>query len=447
MKNWHLDWEQKLPGQPRLFFSPAQADALWKRIEAHEPFQPHLKQVRAALTGEGGAKTVGGVGVHTGGNMVDFLLRVGYSGFVQSISIVRPMRGVAEALDYNARTLDPEQVARVRREMAFLASVVTDGDYWQYAWNQGRTSYLANFGSDLYVAVGLTALVLPDHPNSKQWLQYSLGELDKELTYYISPDGAGEENIANYYLWTWRQLAPLFGALKHNNLFDAAKHPRYQAACRFWIEILTPPQPKLSAYAAADADPARGPAAAASRPSATTASTTTSAWNSAAQTGLLRDSQPQLAAESAWAWRETCGAKPATQMGAVPHVLLADPTVAPRVPVLESRRLRGFGAVLRNHCPSDKETFLAIKASRIYSHHHPDEGGIHLFGAACPSSSTRLHGRDYYREDWHAIISFADGKTHRRGEVVAVLDQPAGRLRRGRHPRGARSCPGRRSRA
>ena len=136
--------------------------------------------------------------------------------------------------------------------MAFLTSVVIDGDYWQYAWNQGRTSYLANFGSDLYLAVGLMALVLPDHPNSKQWLQYTLGELDKEFTYYISPDGAGEENIANYYLWTWRQFTPLLGALKHNGIFDAAKHPRYQAACRFWIEILTPPQPKLAAYAASE---------------------------------------------------------------------------------------------------------------------------------------------------------------------------------------------------
>mgnify|MGYP000172315545 CR=1 FL=1 len=222
-----------------------------RRIEGHEPFKPYLAQVERVLTGEGCAKTVGGVGAHTGGNMVDLLLRVGYSGFVQSISVVRPMRGVAEQLDYNARTLDLAQVARTRREMAFLTSVVTDGDYWQYAWDQGPTSYLPNFGSDLYVAVGLMAVVLPDHPNSKQWLSYALGELNRELTCYIIPDGAGEENIANYYLWTWLQLTVLLGALKHNGMFDAASHPRYQDACRFWIEILTPLQPRLAAYAAA----------------------------------------------------------------------------------------------------------------------------------------------------------------------------------------------------
>jgi len=105
-------------------------------------------------------------------------------------------------------------------------------------------------------------------------------------------------------------------------------------------------------------------------------------------------------------------------MGAIPHVLIADPTVAPRVPALGSRRLKGFGAVLRNHFPSDKETFLAIKASRIYSHHHPDEGGIHLFGRGVPIILDALHGRDYYQEHLHPIISFADGKTHRRGEVA-----------------------------
>ena len=423
VKDWHLDWEQKLPGEPRLFVSPAQAEALWKRIEAHEPFKPYLPQVKALLTGEGGTKTVGSVGAHTGGNFVDLLLRVGYSGFVQSISIARPMRSVAEALDYNARTLDPAEVAQKRREMAFLVSVLTDGDYWQYAWNPGRTSYLANFGSDLYLAVGLMALVLPDHPNSKQWLQYTLGELNKEFTYYISPDGAGEENIANYYLWVWRQFTPLLGALKHNGIFDAATHPRYQAACRFWIEILTPPQANLAAYTTpAPIKPEerrrRIP------PFGDHGFNNNECLELGGQTGILRDVNPQLAAESAWAWWETCRQKPATHMGVVPHVLVADPTVAPRVPVLASRRLRGFGAVLRNHFPSDKETFLAIKASRIYSHHHPDEGGIHLFGRGVPIILDALHGRDYYREEWHPIITFADGKTHRRGDVVEFWPSP-----------------------
>ncbi|MGB2821257.1 MAG: hypothetical protein WBF17_09775, partial [Phycisphaerae bacterium] len=423
VKDWHLDWQQKLPGEPRLFFSPDQAEALWKRIEAHEPFKPYLAKVKGSLTSEGGAKTVRSVGAHTGQNMVDLLLRVGYSGFVQSISIARPMRGVAEALDYNARTLDPEQVAQTRREMAFLTSALIDGDYWQYAWNRRRTSYLPNFGSDLYLAVGLMALVLPDHPNSKQWLQYTLGELDKEFTYYISPDGAGEENIANYYLWTWRQLTVLLGALKHNNIFDAATHPRYQAACRFWIEILTPPQPKLSAYTASvpikpEDRRRRIP------PFGDHGFNNNECLELGGQIGILKDANPQLAAESAWAWRETGRGKPATHMGATPHVLIADPTVAPRVPVLRSRRLRGFGAILRNHFRSGKETFLAIKASRIYSHHHPDEGGIHLFGRGTPIVLDALHGRDYYREDWHSIISFADGKTHRRGDVVEFRTSP-----------------------
>jgi len=92
--------------------------------------------------------------------------------------------------------------------------------------------------------------------------------------------------------------------------------------------------------------------------------------------------------------------------------------------VLQSRRLRGFGAILRNHFPSDKETFLAIKASRIYSHHHPDEGGIHLFGRGAPIILDALHGRDYYREEWHPIITFADGKTHRRGDVAEFSAGP-----------------------
>ena len=67
---------------------------------------------------------------------------------------------------------------------------------------------------------------------------------------------------------------------------------------------------------------------------------------------------------------------------------------------------------------------LAIKASRIYSHHHPDEGGIHLFGRGVPIILDALHGRDYYREDLHPIISFADGKTHRRGDVIEFSTSP-----------------------
>jgi hypothetical protein len=63
---------------------------------------------------------------------------------------------------------------------------------------------------------------------------------------------------------------------------------------------------------------------------------------------------------------------------------------------------------------------LAIKAGRIYSHHHPDEGGIHLFGRGMPIILDALHWKDYYREGWHPIISFANGKTYRRGKVVCA---------------------------
>ena len=44
VKDWHLDWEQKLPGQPRLFFSPAQAEALWKRIERTNRSSPTCRR-------------------------------------------------------------------------------------------------------------------------------------------------------------------------------------------------------------------------------------------------------------------------------------------------------------------------------------------------------------------------------------------------------------------
>ena len=182
VKEWHLDWEQKLPGEPRLFFSPAQAEALRKRIEGHEPSQPFVPQVKGEglATGQGGAKTVSWDRIdNTGEPWITVLQHFGYAGNVQSSSIARPMRNCAEALDYNARTLDlgaagrGRPLAQVRQDMAFLASVLTDGDYWPHGWN-----LRSNAASDLYIAVSLIALVLPDHPNSNQWLECALGKVE-----------------------------------------------------------------------------------------------------------------------------------------------------------------------------------------------------------------------------------------------------------------------------
>jgi hypothetical protein len=145
----------------------------------------------------------------------------------------------------------------------------------------------------------------------------------------------------------------------------------------------------------------------------------------AALGAFIKDSDPSLAANMMWAWREM-GSPVAsgydhsgiTALSFSPHYVMLDPTLPAVAPRMDSHNLPYIGAVLRSHDRSGQGSFLMLKAGRVHSHHEDDEGSIHYFGRGVPLAADGLPLMNLQVAEIHNVISF--GKY---GQPTALVEQ------------------------
>ncbi len=90
-----------------------------------------------------------------------------------------------------------EKGAKVKsRDLAFLAYVFTDPNYWpgpEYAWgNVGNP----NFHTDMYNVPLQIGLVMPDHPHAGRWVDYGVRELHANVMRDSFAGGAWAESLS-----------------------------------------------------------------------------------------------------------------------------------------------------------------------------------------------------------------------------------------------------------
>jgi hypothetical protein len=82
------------------------------------------------------------------------------------------------------------------RDLAFLAYVFTDPNYWpgpEYRWgNVGNP----NFHTDMYNVPLQIGLVMPDHPDAERWVDYGVRELHANVVRDSFPGGAWAESLS-----------------------------------------------------------------------------------------------------------------------------------------------------------------------------------------------------------------------------------------------------------
>ncbi len=385
VKDWITTWPDAGAAHPRVLCRQSDFSELRQKLKSipelrrnHARYRRWRAADRYIATGERSGLAAVDAATHAR-ERLEQILAGGYTGPNYCHVFARPLRRYVLACDILWDCFTPREKQEARRVCALAAYILTDGDWWGYAWRPGETTYLPNFNSDVFTCAGLLGLFLANHPCAGEFVKFCTRRLELELKHHLRADGGGEENLGAYYFSTWTQLyLPIFWALRHTGVKDYAKHPCVRAGAQFMLKVLGPPDrrdhggrmiPPIGHHPhVRKAFPVLDQLA-----------------------SFLKRSDPALAGNLKWAWR-ACGspvgnlhdhfgprANPLTR-----HYIFHDQTLIPREPKLGSCELPNVGAVLRSHDGSGRGSYVLLKAGRVHSHHDADEGSFHYFGRGVP---------------------------------------------------------------
>ncbi len=418
VKNWVTAWPESDLAHPRVFCGREEFGDIRARIERVPEFKHlwettrHLRPAdRYIVAGEGGRLSEVEQ-ITKAGELIASTLERGYLGPHYAIGLARPLRRYAMACDLLWESFTLEEQIEARRVCSLAAYIMTDGDWWQYAFRDGETTYLPNFNCDVYTCAGLIGLLLADHPSADVWVQACVRRLEIELDRYLRADGTGEENLGSYLVSTWIMLyMPILWALRKGGIRDYSGDARIHAGARFLLHVLTPPDPRENGLRMT---PPIGhhPNARKSFPIMSQLA------------AFVRDADPQLAAELMWGWKITGSTvgnlydhSGPTSNPLTRHYIFHDDSIEPRAPRLTSMALPHVGALFRSHDGTPHSSFLILKAGRVHSHHDEDEGSFHYYGRGVPLVLDGLRLCNGATVEEHNVVSFA-----RRGQPTAWLE-------------------------
>ncbi|PJB65293.1 MAG: hypothetical protein CO095_14245 [Armatimonadetes bacterium CG_4_9_14_3_um_filter_58_7] len=407
MKDWILDWPATEDAHPRVLCKSSDFAQVRDRVESVPELRAtyeHTKHLRPAdryiMTGEASGLDAVEAITHAK-ELVQNVLDRGYAGPIYAIGLARPVRRYVLACDILWDCFTPKEKREARRVCALAAYILTDGDWWQYAYRPGETTYLPNFNVDVFCCAGLIGLFLSDHPCSSAWIDYCVERMDIELKNHLRLDGGGEENMGGYLMSTWTQLyMPALWALRHCGIRDYSTDENILAGGKFLLKIIGPPDPRDNGTRMM---PPIG-----HHPNARKCFPFLS-WLAS----FVKDSDPVLSSNLMWAWRESGSpvgnlydhsgptANPLTR-----HYIFHNPAIKETVPDLGSHTLPYVGAVLRTHGHTDEGSYLVLKAGRVHSHHDDDEGSFHYFGRGIPLALDGLPLRNGAPVEEHNVVSF-----------------------------------------
>lgn len=317
-----------------------------------------------------------------------------------SINVGRGLRPWAALYDLAASVpgvFTDAQERWIRAVFAFYAYKIVDPDYWpahailsrddhpqsnhrsywfpgrQSDWNFYNIDTLPhNFHGDLWSACGCVAMIFPNHPNSRAWLDQTLVWWECELTDWVFPEGAWLES-STYTLNSMKDYLIYCAMLYNRRIRDYFADERLQRAFRCIAEHLGPIDPRIGGNTL----PVMGDG---SYPNVFCYVT---GW----MAGLSADSDPAFASLMSDTWHKTGRylVEPGRFGLNVFDFLFQNPALPQtELPHQTSKWYHGLGAILRHAWRSPDEIYLFIKAGKIYSHFHEPEGTFQLWWNSQP---------------------------------------------------------------
>lgn len=300
----------------------------------------------------------------------------------------RPITAWAEDYDLIAAsgvfTADEERL--VRRFLMLMGHMHLETDLMN--WRYGARN--ANFEADRVDVVGTVGLVFEGNPDAETFVRHATEQTYRALDAYCTP-GSGKwyENPPCYYLQALKCRINLLFHLWHRGRIDPAAVTRLPDFLRWGVLLLTPPFPTDAARLADGLDDPTYRATPKARrvpPIGDHAGLGTCVpEHFALMSRALRTTNPALADLLSWAYQN--GGSDGRAFGNLPLLFTAlepdDLRPAPPA-VLTSRRLEGFGSVLRGGFGTDREFYLLLKQGPGGYRYHRTEGSLLLFADGKP---------------------------------------------------------------
>jgi len=249
------------------------------------------------------------------------------------------------------------------RDLAFLAYVFTDPNYWpgpKYKWKIGNP----NFHTDMYNIPLKIGLLMPDHPHAKRWVDYGVEETKGNLMRDSYPGGAWAESLG--YSGFFFHVVENARLLRDAGVLNAFKEwPRFKEAATYLAAMHTPTDPRYG-----------------ERQKAPIGDTSPGSYVKElnAMGELYKGVDERFA--------EQLARFPVKWDGALD---------------LRSREFYGFGAMLRGN-PYDgrNESFVTIKAGPARNHYQGDELAFHFCSLGTPLAID--HACHYSPRPWSASM-------------------------------------------
>jgi hypothetical protein len=338
---------------------------------------------------------------------------------------VRPVFGHALKIDLllGADLLEPEIKKQLRERFVYLAYLLTDSMFMAYKYNAGHP----NFDADRYIAIAAAAMLYPDHPHAKQWLDHVAGSLREAMRIYvISQSGKWAENLGGYYNWSTNIIGGMAWALKFTNSADPYAWPEFQNFWRWGLVTVLPPKPSTGQLGkVVPGELKRIRLTAGIGDNGGDGGLGVHGGFALAGAGILKHN-PELGKQLLWFWNE--GGRHG--YGHYPHSLFfglspeqikiaADQRSKSK---FHSQLLEGYGSLFRADFGKPTESYVLFKSGPGGYRYHGEEGSFVLFGLGQPIT---LDGSRAWKPHEHSTVTFGEKMLGlHRGRIVQFESTP-----------------------
>jgi hypothetical protein len=276
-----------------------------------------------------------------------------------------------------------------------------------------------NIWSDIVLSAGITGLAFPELPQSKDWVEFAMNEINWQLT-TGEWDGCWHES-ARYHMWELAICGQFFEVLKNRTGINMFQHPAIKRMCYWAVTYSTPlttvPKLKNPMPKGISLMPAIGDAS----------------WQPESY-GMLNffarhyvKSDPVLSAQLQWQWIRSGS----TTAGAL--ALLIDPTLkaqSPKTLTSAISKRKGYVLMRDKFDTPDEVWFLQKSGEESYSgHENADKNSFSLFADGYPLAldagsgdyNDPRHGAWHKKTISHNAVVFEDSKYP--GDLLKVKSQ------------------------